>query len=145
MSRADLKTVRAVAGILHRPGLSHQPQLLIAKRPPGKPYAGYWEFPGGKIEANETGEEALRRELNEELGISVITTAFLFTHQHTYPDKHIDLQIWRVDEFSGHPDAKENQVLAWVDFPEIKDYQIFEGNRAFLDQLGSKLILSPTK
>src|SRR5437868_15512312 len=95
--------VHAVAGILQK-----QEKLLVAERPSGKPYAGYWEFPGGKVEKSESGEQAIKRELHEELGITVLTTQFLFTHHYVYPDKQVELEIWLITEFQGRPHGKEN-------------------------------------
>lgn len=130
------EVIHAVAGILHK-----EHRILIAERPAGKPYAGYWEFPGGKIEKDESGEQALTRELAEELGITVLSATFLFTHQHAYPDKAIVLQVWRVDQFEGLPEGRENQLLEWSPFDQIKNYKIFEGNHAILGKLLSESLL----
>ena len=116
-------SIHAVAGIIQKDNT-----LLIAERPAGKPYSGYWEFPGGKIEQNESGEQALIRELHEELGIEVNAAQFLFDHEYTYPDKIVNLQIWRITQFSGEPHSKENQQLSWVTMPEMMSMRLLEGN-----------------
>ncbi len=134
MSR-QVGLVRAVAGIL-----KHQDKILVAERPVGKPYSGYWEFPGGKIEAGETGQQALRRELHEELGVEVLAAENVVTHQHVYPDKTVNLEVWVVTEFSGTPKGLENQTLRWVTIGEMEELKLLEGNWEILRQL--KLVLS---
>ena len=127
--------IRAVVGILKQNG-----KVLVGERPPGKSYSGYWEFPGGKIEANETGKEALVRELHEELGIQVLAAQHWFEHTHTYPDKTVSLEMWIVTEFSGEPHGKENQALRWVSLPEILDLRLLEGNWPIIDKLKTLFI-----
>lgn len=124
------KIIHAVAGILQK-----ENKLLIAERPPGKPYAGYWEFPGGKIEKNESGEQALKRELQEELGIIVLTAEFLFSHSYEYPDKKVELEIWKISEFSGEIHGKENQILLWSSLQQMQTLKLLEGNWPILKKL----------
>lgn len=107
-------------------------KVLVAQRPLGKPYQGYWEFPGGKIEPQETPAGALKRELYEELGISVTEAQAWIQHRHTYPDKTVMLNLWIVKNFLGQPHGKENQLLRWVDYAELKQLNILEGNKAIL-------------
>lgn len=87
--------------------------FLLASRPPGKPYAGYWEFPGGKVEPGETVHAALLRELHEELGIEVIHATPWITRYFDYPHAHVTLSFFRVGSWHGEPHAKEGQTLAW--------------------------------
>ena len=87
--------------------------FLLAKRPPGKVYAGWWEFPGGKVEAGEPPEHALSRELHEELGIEVRSAWPWLTRVFTYPHATVRLNFYRVTEWSGEPHPKEGQSLAW--------------------------------
>ncbi len=122
--------VHAVAGIVLRDG-----KLLVAERPEGKPYSGFWEFPGGKIESAETGEAAIRRELREELGIEIIKADFWFNHLHAYPDKTVLLELWRVTEFAGEPQSLEHQTLRWVTYEEILHLRLLEGNLGMLSQI----------
>jgi 8-oxo-dGTP diphosphatase len=122
--------IQVVAGILQR-----ENKILVAQRPSGKPYSGFWEFPGGKIEQNETGEHALRRELHEELGIEVNAATLLFHHEYTYPDKTVHLQVWHIIHFSGEPQSKENQALQWVTFSEMSKLNLLEGNWPIVDKL----------
>jgi 8-oxo-dGTP diphosphatase len=123
-------SVHAVAGLLQC-----EDKYLIAKRPEGKPYSGFWEFPGGKIEENESGEHALIRELHEELGIEVHAAEFLFHHDYSYPDKMVHLQIWRVTQFSGEPHGKESQMLEWVTLADMMNMQLLEGNFIIVDKM----------
>lgn len=87
--------------------------VLFGQRRPGKPYAGWWEFPGGKLEAAETVEQALARELHEELGIDVLRTYPWMIREHVYPHAHVRLSFRRVVEWSGALRSREGQALAW--------------------------------
>ena len=84
------------------------------RRPPGKIMAGYWEFPGGKIEPGEDADAALARELREELGVGVADAEFWRTVRHEYDHGRITLEIFHVREFSGEPEPLEGQELSWV-------------------------------
>lgn len=118
-----------VVGILIR-----ENKILIAERPQDKPYSGYWEFPGGKVEAQETHQKALNRELYEELGIHVQAAQQWFAHTHVYPDKTIFLDIWLVTQFSGEPQSKENQILRWVSLKEMQEFPLLAGNYPILEK-----------
>ena len=87
--------------------------VLLAQRPPGKPYAGYWEFPGGKIEAGESAAAGLARELHEELGIVDTDAQWLITQRHDYPHAYVELQFFIVTEWSGDIHPQEGQAVAW--------------------------------
>lgn len=87
--------------------------FLLAKRPPGKVYAGWWEFPGGKVEAGEPAVQALSRELHEELGIEVLRAWPWLTRVFTYPHATVRLNFFRVTEWEGDPRPREGQDLAW--------------------------------
>jgi len=128
--RKEKITVHAVAGLLMRDG-----KLLVAERPEGKPYSGYWEFPGGKVEDGEDSATAMKRELNEELGIEAVQLEHCFDHLHPYPDKTVLLELWRITEFKGEPKGQENQVLRWVDYNEMLHLQLLEGNLAIISEL----------
>jgi 8-oxo-dGTP diphosphatase len=88
-------------------------RFLLAQRPPGKVYAGYWEFPGGKIEPGEPAERALARELHEELGIDVRRAYPWITREYVYPHGHVRLNFFRVLEWTGEPQPREEQAIAW--------------------------------
>ena len=119
-----------VVGILQKQG-----KVLVAERPQGKPYSGYWEFPGGKIEPAESPLTALRRELNEELGIDVISADHWFTHEHAYPEKTVLLDIWIVTDYQGEPVGKENQQLQWAGFDDMISLQLLQGNLAVMERI----------
>ena len=87
--------------------------FLLARRPPGKVYAGWWEFPGGKVEAGEPAAEALARELHEELGIDVRRAWPWLTRVFTYPHATVRLNFFRVTQWDGEPRGREGQDLAW--------------------------------
>ncbi len=88
-------------------------KFLLARRPSGKPYASYWEFPGGKVQAQETTEQALRRELQEELGIRAEQIYPWLTQVYRYPHATVRLCFHRVMHWSGEPRGRENQQLSW--------------------------------
>jgi 8-oxo-dGTP diphosphatase len=87
--------------------------FLLAQRPQGKVYAGYWEFPGGKIEPGEAAERALARELHEELGIDIGPAYPWLTRVFTYPHGTVRLNFFRVQAWSGEPHAREDQAISW--------------------------------
>ena len=88
-------------------------RFLLAQRPPGKVYAGYWEFPGGKVEAGEAAERALARELHEELGIEVLRAYPWITRVHFYEHATVMLHFFRVVEWAGEPKSREAQAFVW--------------------------------
>jgi len=87
--------------------------FLLARRPAGKVYAGYWEFPGGKVEAGEPAERALARELHEELGIETQTAYPWLTREYVYPHAAVRLNFFRVTAWRGEPHPREAQDIAW--------------------------------
>ncbi len=90
-----------------------QGQVLFTQRPAGKPYAGWWEFPGGKIELGETVALALARELREELGIQILECHAWLTQRYVYPHAHVQLQFCHVRGYSGQLQSLEGQAFAW--------------------------------
>ena len=101
--------VRVAAAVLLRGDGS----VLLAQRPAGKAYAGYWEFPGGKLEAFETPRQALARELREELGIEVRRAAPWFNQEFVYPHAHVELHFFRVFAWDGELVGHDGQAFAW--------------------------------
>ncbi|MEZ5727828.1 MAG: NUDIX domain-containing protein [Burkholderiaceae bacterium] len=89
--------------------------LLMARRPAGKAYEGWWEFPGGKVEAGETVADALARELHEELGIEVGLSVPWARREHSYPHARVNLHFRRVLAFDGVPRGSEGQQVSWFE------------------------------
>jgi 8-oxo-dGTP diphosphatase len=101
--------VEVVAAVIERPDGS----FLLAQRPAGKVYAGFWEFPGGKVDAGEALAAALARELHEELGIDVVRAYRWIVQTYAYPHAKVRLNFFRVRAWRGEPHGKEAQQLAW--------------------------------
>jgi 8-oxo-dGTP diphosphatase len=101
-------------------------RVLLAERPAGKPMAGLWEFPGGKVEAGERPEQTLIRELKEELGIVVSEPCLapLTFASHVYPDFHLLMPLYVCRRWEGIVAPQEAQRLAWVKPPKLRDYKM---------------------
>jgi 8-oxo-dGTP diphosphatase len=99
-------------------------RILLAQRPEGKSLAGLWEFPGGKVEAGETPEETLVRELEEELGIKtkVACLAPLTFASHTYETFHLLMPLYVCRRYEGIPHGREGQAIRWVKSKALRDY-----------------------
>ena len=117
MSEAAKPVIRVACGVLVNP----QDEVLLAQRPEGKIAAGYWEFPGGKIEADESTLQALTRELHEELGVTVCAANPLIRFRHDYSNRVVVLDTWRVTAFDGVPRACEGQALRWLAVDHFTD------------------------
>jgi 8-oxo-dGTP diphosphatase len=111
MSDARRPVTVVAAGIL----LDVQQRFLMGQRPVGKPYAGYWEFPGGKVEAGETLFQTLQRELQEELGITIHGSVDLMMVEHDYPHAYVRIHVSIIRDWTGEPTGCENQALSWQD------------------------------
>jgi 8-oxo-dGTP diphosphatase len=105
-------------------------RVLIAKRPEGKAMSGLWEFPGGKVEAGERPEEALLRELREELGVETQSACLapLTFASHAYDDFHLLMPLYVIRRWQGTPSAREGQELAWVRPNRLRDYPMPEAD-----------------
>lgn len=123
--------VRVVAGAL----FDKQGRVLIAQRPPGKIMAGRWEFPGGKLHDGETEYQALARELEEELGITVLAAERMLELTHDYPDRHVELFMWRVTEYRGEPRGLDGQALKWVAPADLPNEDLLEADRPIVAAL----------
>ncbi len=101
-------------------------RVLLAQRPEGKSMAGMWEFPGGKVEAGETPEIALIRELQEELGINTWESCLapLTFASHTYENFHLLMPLFACRKWEGIPKAQEGQNLAWVRPDRLREYEM---------------------
>jgi 8-oxo-dGTP diphosphatase len=120
-------------------------QILLAKRPDDKHQGGLWEFPGGKVEADETVQAALARELEEELGIRPTAARPLIQVRHDYPDKQVLLDVWEVSAFTGEPHGAEGQPLAWVSPRQLGDYEFPQANRPIVAaaRLPDRYLITP--
>lgn len=127
-----MKHVLAVAGILRRGGT-----FLVAERPEGKPMAGYWEFPGGKPEPDETLPQALGRELKEELGITDTTAKYWRTLRHSYEHGQVTLHVFFVSSFAGEPAPLEGQQLRWVTPSEALTLQLLPVNLSLVRDIAA--------
>ena len=107
-------------------------QVLIARRPAGVDQGGLWELPGGKLAPYETGFQALRREIREELGIEVIKARPLIRVRHNYSGKAVLLDVWKVLEFAGEPWGKEGQPIRWVAIDDLVNYTFPVANKPII-------------
>jgi len=123
-----MRRIHVLAGVITNPS----GQILIAKRPDSAHQGGLWEFPGGKLEAGEERLTGLRRELQEELGISVVDAHPLIDIRHDYSDKSIRLDVWKVTRFSGEAHGAEGQAVRWVEPHEMADFDFPAANQPIL-------------
>lgn len=126
------KQIQVVVGVIVMDG-----QVLIAKRATHQHQGGLWEFPGGKIEPHESEITALSRELNEELGISIIESACekMLDLEHQYPDLKVTLHIYQVTQFHGEVAGKEGQPVLWVSKDSLLQYDFPKANEPILQML----------
>jgi 8-oxo-dGTP diphosphatase len=109
----DARPITRVAVAIIERTINGAHQLLFAQRPVGKVYAGYWEFPGGKIEAGETVIDALVREIDEELGLKIERATLWRTERFSYPHAHVELNFCRSHHWHGEPMSREGQAFSW--------------------------------
>jgi 8-oxo-dGTP diphosphatase len=109
-----------------------QDQVLISKRDNALHQGGLWEFPGGKIEATETPVQALMREIDEELGITVIKASPLITVKHRYPDIAVQLNVFLVEQFSGAAKSRLGQEIKWIATSKLSTYDFPAANKSII-------------
>jgi 8-oxo-dGTP diphosphatase len=110
-------------------------QILIALRPSHKLQGGLWEFPGGKIEPNETPEQALARELAEEVGITILSVQPLTQCEHHYKDHHVYLDVFKIDKFAGTAYGKEGQIIDWVTPEKLLTLPLLSANHPIVEAI----------
>ncbi len=131
--------VRVAAGIIHKNG-----KVLLCQRKPGAPLELLWEFPGGKAFEYEAIEQALSRELNEELGIAIREVRPVYTTRATYGSASFDVTFFIVDKYAGAVTNYEFHNLAWVPPKDLERYKILDGNKEIIEQISNGTIpLSP--
>ena len=129
----DRKVVEVAVGVL----LRSDGAFLLTSRPEGKPYAGYWEFPGGKLEAGESIEQALRRELTEELGIVIGSAIPWKTEMVDYPHALVRLHFCKVLSWTGDLQMREGQSASWEQLP-VSMAPVLPGTVPVLDWFASE-------
>lgn len=130
MSASRKPAIHVVAGALVRSN-----EVLIAQRPAGKPLAGFWEFPGGKLDAGEIAFEALVRELREELGVHVREGRKLTQYTHSYAERDVHLELWLVTDFRGEPQSLDDQALRWVNIEQLQAVDLLEADAPMIEVL----------
>jgi 8-oxo-dGTP diphosphatase len=111
----DPAPIDVAVGILMQPN----GDVLLGQRPDGKPYAGYWEFPGGKVETGEAILDALKREFVEELGVQIVDAEAWCCVEHVYPHAHVRLHFYISRAWRGQPQSLEGQAFAWQGGVEV--------------------------
>ena len=134
-----VKRIEVVAAII----ADQQGNLLISLRPEHLHQGGLWEFPGGKIEAGETAQQALRREIAEELGIEVVDASLFQQLEFDYPDKSVALSFWRVERFSGSPESLEGQEIRWITPQQLREFQFPAANQPIVERLLAEAAARP--
>ena len=129
----DRKVVDVAVGVLFHPDGS----FLLTSRPAGKPYAGYWEFPGGKLEVGESVEQALARELHEELGIQIGAAIPWKVEVVDYPHALVRLHFCKVFEWSGDLEMRESQSFSWERLP-VRQQPVLPGTVPVLQWLAAE-------
>lgn len=124
--------LQVVAGIIRDESTQ---RILIAKRPEGKHKAGFWEFPGGKIENNESSVDALRRELEEEISLRFSGSRFFQTVCFSYQEKTVELHFFEVFGLLSDVCANEGQEIRWVPVETLSDYAFPEANLPIIQRL----------
>ena len=115
-----MKRLEVAAGILR----DATGRILITERLGGGPFHGMWEFPGGKIASNESAEQALARELGEELGIELQDSAHFMHLEHDYPDRSVSIDFFLVRSWKNDPEGLEGQQLRWVEAGALADQNL---------------------
>lgn len=126
-----VSAVHVAVGVI----IDAQGRILISRRANHVHQGGLWEFPGGKVESGETVEQALHRELNEELAIMTLAVRPLLIIDHDYGDKKVCLDVWWVDQFKGHALGREGQLIEWVAVSRLNQYQFPAANQVIIQAI----------
>lgn len=114
-------------------------KVLLARRPNHAHQGGLWEFPGGKINTDETVYDALVREFAEEVGVTIQSSEALVDVTHDYGDRQVRLCVHYITHFEGEPYGREGQALAWVHTSALGEYPLPAANQAIIDALRERL------
>jgi len=128
-----MKRIEVAVGVL----FNAAGQVLIGQRVVKDSYFQKWEFPGGKLEANETPQQALIREFAEEIGIQISQSENLMLLEHDYPDRQVRLHVQIIKHYTGQIQAMEGQALTWIDLDELPGIDFLSGNAPIVDALVS--------
>ena len=131
MPNIEPDRIRVAVGLV----LDSQRRVLIGCRTAPDQYFGKWEFPGGKIQNGESVSDALKRELNEEIGILVISSTHFDSFNYDYPDRKVMLNFRLVEHYSGEPDSLEQQDLRWVEINDLGGFDMLAPNIRIIEQL----------
>ena len=130
-----MKRVHVAVGVV----VNAQKCILVSKRPDHVHQGGLWEFPGGKVEPDENVQQALTRELLEELAIEVVSSAPLIAIEHDYSDKSVLLDVWWVDAFTGEPHGREGQLWQWIAVGELRSLAFPAANKPIIDAIEAQI------
>jgi 8-oxo-dGTP diphosphatase len=119
--------------------IDNQNRIAITKRHSNDSQGGLWEFPGGKVEAEETDFQALQRELLEEIGVLVKEAVLFSSVSHQYSDVNVTLNCYHVQEYEGVPRSLENKIFKWVPLSLLQTYSFPEANRSILNKVMTEL------
>lgn len=122
-----MKSIHVAVGVITRGSF-----VFISKRPDALHQGGRWEFPGGKVEAGESVEQALARELKEEVDLTVTNAKPMLVLEYDYPEKRVNLDVWLVEDPQGEGLGLEGQQVAWVHFQDLPQYQFPDANAPIL-------------
>jgi len=129
------KTIHVAVGVIISTNAQQQTQYFLTKRLANVHQGGKWEFPGGKVEKNETVAQALARELKEEINIKVLTCQPLIIIKHDYSDKKVFLEVFIVDNYLNNPKAQEGQQQGWFSLNELKSLDFPAANKEIIAKL----------
>ncbi|MFT6407710.1 MAG: 8-oxo-dGTP diphosphatase [Arenicella sp.] len=126
-----MKRIEVAVGVVY----NQEGQVLVGQRVVKDLYFQKWEFPGGKLEAGETAEQALIREFKEETAIQIVASTPLMMVEHDYPDRHVRLHVHTIRDFHGDARPQEGQALKWVTLEELYELDFLQGNQVILEKL----------
>lgn len=133
-----VKTVHVAVAVI----VNDHDEVLLALRSPEQHQGGLWEFPGGKVEAGESVNEALKREIREELNITITAAAALTSVKHDYNDKSVWLDVWSVTDFQGTPQGHEGQKIRWCAIHDLQEDEFPAANAPIISAIQAKFSVS---